>query len=150
MPTQIDKRPASDADTDFARSVHHQAYRDVVTRQYGVWDVSAQDDFFAGDWDAPAFEIINCDGTPCGYLCVEDCDGDIHVREIVLLPEFQGRGIGSRILREIIERARLRRIPVRLGTHLANRAANLYRRLGFRQFAQTESHILFEWRADTD
>lgn len=150
MPTQIDKRPANDADTDFARSVHHQAYRDVVTRQYGVWDEAAQDDFFAGDWDASAFEIIMCDGVPCGYLCVEDRADDIHVREIVLLPEFQGRGVGSRILREIIERARVRRVPVRLGTHLMNRAANLYRRLGFREFAQTESHILLEWRADAD
>lgn len=35
---RITSRPATDADTDFARDVHHAAYRDVVIRQFGTWD----------------------------------------------------------------------------------------------------------------
>lgn len=142
---EITKRPALDADTDFARSVHHQAYRNVSERQYGPWDERAQDEFFAGDWVPAAFEIILCDGVPCGYACVEDRADDIHVRELVILPQFQGRGIGTRMLMDIIARAEARRVPVRLGTHHANRAAGLYRRLGFREFDRTATHVLMEW-----
>lgn len=142
---KISRRPALDADTDFARSVHHQAYRDVVVRQFGVWDEKAQDEFFKGDWDSAAFEIILCDEVPCGYMCIEDREGDIHVRELVVLPQFQGQGVGSHILREVFERARTRRVPVRLETQQANRAVNLYRRLGFRELGRSDTHIQMEW-----
>jgi GNAT superfamily N-acetyltransferase len=145
---EITKRPALDVDTDFARSVHHQAYRDVIVQQYGVWDEEAQDGFFKNDWDPAAFEIILCDDIPCGYLCVEDRDSDIHVRELVILPKFQGQGVGSQILRGVIDRARVRQVPVRLGTQRANRAIDLYRRLGFREFERTGTHILMEWSSE--
>lgn len=141
----ITTRQALDADADFARSVHHQAYRDVVVRQFGAWDEGAQDEFFKGDWVPREFEIILCDAVPCGYLCVEDRGSDIHVRELVISPQFQGRGVGSQILRDVIERAGARRVPVRLGTLHANRALHLYRRLGFRESERTETHVLMEW-----
>ena len=67
----LTRRPATPADTDFARSVHHQAYRDVVVRQFGTWDESRQDEFFAADWSAGGFEILLCDAEPCGYVAVE-------------------------------------------------------------------------------
>ena len=144
---RLTKRPARASDTAFARDVHHQAYRDAVERQFGPWVEEAQDRFFAADWEPAAVEIVACDGTPCGYLRVEDRAGDIHVREIVLRPDFQGRGIGSALLRAVIERARARGVPVRLGTFHQNRALDLYRRLGFRETGRTASHVLLEWRA---
>jgi GNAT superfamily N-acetyltransferase len=145
---EITQRPANDTDTDFARAVHHQAYRDVVVRQFGTWDEKAQDEFFKDDWAPAVFEIILCDGVPCGYMCVEDRDTDLHVRELVILPKYQGKGIGSRILRGVIDRAKVRQVPVRLGTQHANRAVELYRRLGFSEYERTRSHILMEWSND--
>ena len=143
----ITKRPASATDTEFARSVHHRAYRDVSVRQFGPWDEKAQDEFFADGWNAAAHEIISCDEVPCGYVCLEYRESDIHVRELVIDPEFQGQGVGSRILREVLEDARARRVPVRLDTFHVNHAVNLYRRLGFREIGKTETHILMEWRS---
>jgi ribosomal protein S18 acetylase RimI-like enzyme len=140
----VTRRPALETDADFARRVHHRAYREVVERQYGPWDEARQDRFFASSWREGGFEIVLCDGAPCGYLCVEERADDLHVREIVLLPEFQGRGIGSTLLREVIDRAAERGVPVRLGTHHQNRAQHLYRRLGFREIGRTETHLLFE------
>ncbi len=145
---ELKRRPARGSDTGFARKVHHRAYHEVVEQQFGPWIEEQQDRYFEGDWAGGAFEIVLCDGTACGYVCIEDRDDDIHVRELVLLPEYQGRGIGSSILREVMDRARARRVPVRLGTQHKNRALNLYRRLGFREIGRTETHILLEWRSD--
>jgi ribosomal protein S18 acetylase RimI-like enzyme len=141
---EITRRQANDPDTDFARNVHHQAYRDIVTRQYGVWDEHAQDKFFAEDWTPEKFEIICCDGIPCGYTRIEDRDKDIHIRELVILPDFQNRGIGSHILREVLDRAKTRKAPVVLGTHIANQAMHLYQRFGFEEFERTDTHILMK------
>jgi ribosomal protein S18 acetylase RimI-like enzyme len=145
---QITRRPARAADADPARRIHHDAYRAVVERQFGPWDEAAQDRFFGVAWAAAAHEMVECDGQPCGYVCIEERADDIHVREIVVAPGFQGRGIGSTLLRAVLDRAHARGVPVRLGTFHANRAAALYRRLGFREIGHTATHILLEWRGD--
>ena len=143
---EISRRPATEADRELARRVHHQAYQEAVERQFGRWVVAEQDRFFDRGWADARHEIVLCDGEPCGYVCIEDRADDIHVRELVILPEFQGRGIGSALLGEAIARARGRGVPVRLGTFHHNRAAELYRRLGFQETGRTPTHILMEWR----
>ncbi len=144
----LSRRPAWESDTSFAREVHHRAYREVVEQQFGSWVEEQQDRFFEGDWNMPAFEIVLSYGIACGYVCIEDRADEIYVRELVLLPAYQGRRIGSSLLREVMKRARTRRVPIRLGTFPKNRARHLYRKLGFREIGQTELHILLEWRSD--
>ena len=147
---RVGRRAATDADRAFARRTHHLAFRDVVERQYGPWVDEQQDSLFESSWEAGPYEIIMLGGEPCGYLCVEDRPFDVHLRELVLLPTYQGRGIGSSLLESVIEHARARRVPVSLRTGLMNRAANLYRRVGFRQIGTTATHLLFEWRPDAE
>ena len=142
----VTRRPATEEDTELARGIHHAALRDVVERQFGHWDDVAQDRYFEGDWREAQFEMILADGVPCGYVCIEDRAADVHLREIVIAPEFQGRGIGTAIVREVIERARNRGVPARLGALHQNRALALYRRLGFRDVGRTDTHIGLEWR----
>jgi ribosomal protein S18 acetylase RimI-like enzyme len=144
----VTRRPATGTDTSFAREAHHGAYREAVERQFGAWDEAKQDHFFARDWADAEFEMIEVDGVTAGYACIEERDADFHVREIVIHPDFQGRGIGSAVLRETQEHARAKGVPVRLGTFLTNRAAELYRRLGFRETGRTETHVLMEWRPE--
>jgi ribosomal protein S18 acetylase RimI-like enzyme len=143
----VQTRAASDEDFTFARSVHHAAYRDVVERQFGPWDEAEQDTFFEQDWNPRATEMILADGSACGYWMVEDRDADIHIRELVIHPRCQSRGIGRYLLESVQRRAEARRVPVRLGTYLENRAVVLYERVGFREFDRTDTHILMEWIA---
>jgi|GEM_PF-137648 len=141
----VSRRAATIADTDFARSVHHRAYRDVIERQYGPWDESNQDKLFAAAWSAADHEIILYDDVRCGYTSIENRDDCFYLHELVVDPDFQGRGIGTHILRDVIEQAILKGFPVRLRTHIINRAVNLYRRMGFEETARTSSHVLMEW-----
>ena len=99
---QPQRRLASATDAEFGHNVHHRAYRDVVERQFGVWNVAAQDAFFRDGWNAAAHEIVECDGVPVGYISVEDRSDLVHVRELVLLPEFQNRGIGTEATRAMV------------------------------------------------
>jgi ribosomal protein S18 acetylase RimI-like enzyme len=142
----ITMRPATDKDTGFARDVHHRAYHDTVVAQFGEWDGDKQDRFFESDWSNPGFEIIDYDGQPCGYTRIESLPEEIKAHELVLLPDFQGRGIGTSFLRELQARATEQGVPVRLGVLQANRAAELYARLGFKVVGKTDTHTEMEWR----
>lgn len=139
--TDVILRPAAPGDTAWARQTHHAAVRDVVTRQFGPWDETQQDQFFKNDWKGGSFQIIDYRGTRCGYLCVEDRPGDIHLRELVIAPEFQGRG--TAVISTVIESAQKRQVPLVLGALHKNRASKLYRHLGFVEFGRTDTHTLF-------
>jgi len=142
---RVTRRPLTDADQGFAREAHHGAYRVVVVRQFGEWDDAKQDGIVARDWADADFEMLEADGVLCGYACIEERPGDFHVRELVVHPAHQGRGVGTAVLKETMERARAKAVPVHLGTFIHNRAADLYRRLGFKETGRTDIHILMEW-----
>jgi ribosomal protein S18 acetylase RimI-like enzyme len=114
----------------------------VVTLQFGPWNDALQDEFFEKSWTAKTYDILICDGSPCGYTAV-DCRPDhVFLVELTLLPKFQNRGIGSAILRETLALAASKSQPVKLQTHLCNRAKALYERHGFREYARTSTHVL--------
>lgn len=138
-------RPASRSDVAFARSAHHAAYREIVERQFGPWDEVQQDLFFDQDWQLEEAEIILSDGKACGYWIVQDRPNDIHLREFVLHPDCQSRGLGRFLLAQLQHRAEARQVPIRLGTFLHSRAVGLYERTGFREIDRTDTHILLEW-----
>jgi len=143
----VSKRAAISADADFARNVHHRAYRDVIERQYGEWSPDDQDRFFADAWSAATHEIVLCNSVRCGYTCIETGNGEIYLRELVIDPDFQCQGIGTHVIKDLLAAATTREVPVRLQTHVHNRAGNLYRRLGFRETGRTDTHILMEWKS---
>jgi ribosomal protein S18 acetylase RimI-like enzyme len=73
----------------------------------------------------------------------------VEVGEIQIQPERQSRGVGTRVLKDIIAEAHRRRKPVRLRVGLKNeRAFRLYERLGFRRVAQSETHNHMECHPD--
>lgn len=142
---ELNRQPAEEKDTEFARQAHHRAYHDVVVRQFGSFDDKAQDKFFESAWKGSNHEIIYANGKPCGYFSMEESVDEITLHELVLLPEFQGQGIGSKILSEAIEISKTKNIPVRLQVLKENKAAELYRRMGFIQTGETETHYQMEY-----
>ncbi len=133
---------ATEADFEFVRKVHHLAYRDMVIRQYGEWDDSIQDEFFKNSWDRLPHKIIVCDGEPCGYCCLLESEDAIDVMELAILPEWQGKGIGSDLLKTVIEKGKSLGVSSRLNVMKTNDGAKrLYERLGFEVFDMTATHF---------
>ena len=143
--TQLQRCHATEEDRDAFRKIHHAAYHDLIERIFGPWQEEWQDRYFDAAWHRASHDNLYIDGSLVGYCSVEDGDGFVQVNELVIDPTFQGRGIGSALLKEVMAAARDRQLPVHLQTHHINRAAELYRRLGFVETGQTETHRLFEW-----
>ncbi|WWL46146.1 N-acetyltransferase [Pseudomonas parakoreensis] len=70
----------------------------------------------------------------------------IHVQNIAISQAYQGKGIGSRILRNLQLQAAARKVPLQLGAFRTNTLAQkLYERLGFRRTGATDTHIEMSW-----
>jgi ribosomal protein S18 acetylase RimI-like enzyme len=59
--------------------------------------------------------------------------------EVFLLPDCQGQGIGSQLLKQELARARRLHKPLRVSVLRANRARALYERLGFAVCGEIET-----------
>lgn len=134
-----------DVDFEFCRNVYHSAYHDVVIRQFGSWDESMQDGFIREGLNRAPHKIVEIDGLPIGVVSSEIKPDCLYLSELQLLPEYQGRGIGSLIVKEQMEIAKSLNLPLRLVVLRENRAQDLYRRLGFMTTGTTEIHVKMEW-----
>ena len=77
--------------------------------------------------------IIEADGRDAGGLWLESSADLIYIADLQVLPELQGRGIGTSVLEGLIAQAAARGVPVELSVLQVNpRARSLYERLGFR------------------
>ena len=118
----------------------------MVVRQFGAWDEALQDAFFEERWAPERLELIEEAGRRVGCLGCRVLATHVWIDEIQILPESQGRGVGSALLRRLLDDARSRGLPVRLQVLKANhRARELYLRLGFAVSGEAEKHVLMEW-----
>ena len=125
------------------RRLHKAANQDVIVRQFGAWDDEIQARLFSQKWVPEAFEILLMDGRPIGCIRVEDHPDHVLLADIQLLPEFQGRGLGSSLIQNEIARARSLHKPLRLQVLTSNhRARDLYLRLGLEIIGNTDRHFI--------
>ncbi|HBK3331618.1 TPA: GNAT family N-acetyltransferase, partial [Vibrio parahaemolyticus] len=58
-----------------------------------------------------------------------------------LLAQYQGKGIGSQVLKDVIEIAAQKSLPIKLCYLQGNRVGQLYKRLGFEVTGQDEQFV---------
>jgi GNAT superfamily N-acetyltransferase len=134
------------ADFEFGRLVHHVAYRDVVTRQFGSWEENIQDGFFKEGWNLAPHKIILVDGVPAGVYSIAVHQDHIFFSELQILPGYQGHGIGTKIMKEQMQYAKSLGLPLRLQVLRENKAQELYLRLGFIITDTTDTHLKMAWK----
>lgn len=138
---------ATEADKERFMELHELCYREVVERQFGDWDPVLQAEFFEAKWEVQRIKRIVVNGETMGSLVVDVRVDHVFLGQIQVAPKMQGQGLGSAIVRRIQVDASKLRVPVRLQVLRENRAAALYKRLGFVAAGELEHHLLFEWNA---
>jgi ribosomal protein S18 acetylase RimI-like enzyme len=79
-----------------------------------------------------SYQLILYKNKAAGRLYLWETDKEIHIIDISLLPEFQGKGIGTQILTDIIQAAKEKNKIVALCVVPGNPAKKLYEKLGFK------------------
>ncbi|MBX3020263.1 MAG: GNAT family N-acetyltransferase [Bdellovibrionales bacterium] len=129
-------------DYDFLKSVHHETLREHIEKIWS-WNEAAQDDFFKKEFEFGQIKLIRAFNHAVGYLHVREQKHVVTIVNLLILPEFQRRGLGSQILLDILKNAKAGQRLVKLGVLKVNLdAKKLYETLGFKMYEETKTHFL--------
>lgn len=78
-----------------------------------------------------AESVVEIGGAPAGRIWVDRAGETIELLDLSLLPEHRGRGLGGRLLADLLAEAEAAGKPVRLRVETSNPARRLYERSGF-------------------
>ncbi len=96
------------------------------------WEDTWQRDYFSRKFDPNKRQIIQIGARDAGVLVVEPGAETLYLSLIEILPEFQGRGVGTAIITDLIAQGREQEAMVTLHVLKSNtQARRLYERLGF-------------------
>src|SRR5215212_8510171 len=107
----------------FIEEVHVAALGPVALVGYG-WPAITLREQFRSEIDVTACHVIIVDGVYAGYFALEDRGAFWYIEAIAIAPKYQKKGVGSRVLRAVLEDAGI--IPVRLNVLHVNRARAPY------------------------
>ena len=89
--------------------------------------------------------IILFEGRPVGRLQVDRGDAAILLRDIEILTEFRNAGIGSRLIKDLMQEATAAGKPIGLHVLASSPAARLYERLGFVRSGGDAAYLEMKW-----
>ena len=137
---QVALRQTAAADLEYCFGLHRSALGEYVEAVWG-WDERDQRTRFEQTFDPAATQIVTVNGHDAGTLNVAEGDGEVVLERIELDPVYQGRGIGSHIVRALTTEAASRGEEVVLEVLVVNtRAQAFYERLGFRESGRPNAH----------
>ncbi|UCF10600.1 MAG: GNAT family N-acetyltransferase [Candidatus Bipolaricaulota bacterium] len=120
-----------------------------VVAVWGAWDEERQARYVAQILCEGDVRIVRVEGRDAGSLTVRRCGPSLHIESIVLLPEVQGRGVGSRLIAGVCGVADDLGLSVSLSVLRVSRAIVFYERLGFSVVDESDTHLEMERAAGT-
>ena len=104
----------------------------------------AQDTYYRQHYDGATYDVIDVDGEPAGRLYVARWEDEIRIMDIALLPEYRGKGIGTQLLRDLLDEGARTGKRVSIHVEKNNPALSLYVRLGFVPVGDRGVYLLME------
>ena len=128
-------------DYEFVYEVKKNAYKKYVEQCWGKWDDIDQKNRFKESMEK-TFDrtyIIMFNDEKIGFYQGQVVnERTYYIENICIIPEYQGKGIGSKLLKEKLEENKGRDIEIQYFKQ--NPVGNLYKRLGFEPNGETEFH----------
>ena len=133
--------PYTDEYYEFVYEIKKNAYKKYVESCWGEWNENDQREYFKKFIDTykNSAYIIKVENQNIGFYNDEELDdGAYEVGNICIKPEYQGRGIGTQILKDKLEEHKYQDIKIQFFKQ--NPVGKLYERLGFIPNGETQFH----------
>lgn len=133
-------------DVDFARGIYFETMRSRIERVFG-WDQAHQEASFLDWFKLEEVSVITANGIDVGWIQCRPGRDEIFLGSLYVLPSMQSQGIGTHVLRSLLNHAANQSKVLTLAVMKLNPAVRLYKRLGFRITHQDEYKLYM--RADS-
>ena len=152
-PSNIALRPVRADDHDFLVEVYGATRAEELalvpwtTEQKQVFvrsQFAAQQDHYAKKYPTASHDIIMSDNRPVGRLYVARLDQEIRIIDITLLPARRNAGIGSHLIKQLLDEANHAGKITRIYVEEFNPSLRLFQRLGFTPSKQHGIHVLLQ------
>jgi ribosomal protein S18 acetylase RimI-like enzyme len=156
-PDGLTFRPVADVDQDFAFDLYAMVraaelapvpWPEEEKRRFLRQQAALQHRHYVANYPGADLLLIERDSAPIGRVYVYRTIDEIRLMDIALVPERRNRGIGTALIREILDEARATRRKVTLHVEPDNPAQRLYARLGFRLIEHRGVYDFLGWSED--
>jgi len=153
-------RPETEADVPFLRRLYISTrweemalvadWTEAQKTAFLESQFAAQRSHYQVHYANAAFDVLEAQGVPAGRLYLDRQADTLLIVDIALLPQWCGRGIGTALLEAMFAEARLTGRGVTISVEKFNPAQRLYRRLGFREYAEDDVYWFMHWSPQAD
>jgi ribosomal protein S18 acetylase RimI-like enzyme len=157
-PVSVSLRPATPADREFmvavyggtrAQELAQVAWDEGQKEAFVRWQFERQEEEYKQRYPDARYDVILVDGVPAGRMWVGVDDKQIRLLDIAIVPEFQNRGVGSQLLRQLMVEAKQANKVLRHMVFVLNdNAHRFYERLGFVTIEDLGGYKHMEWVPD--
>ncbi len=153
----ISLRPYRDYDRDFLFRLYASTRADEIApfgwppaqqEAFLRMQFTAQQQWYSMSYAQAEHQILELEGVPIGRMMVSRQQPFMLLVDIALLPEHRGKGIGSGLIRDLIQQCNREKLPLRLQVLKTNPALRLYERLGFTRTGEDQIYIQMERQPD--
>ena len=121
------------------------SWSDEQKRAFLEMQLQAQHNYHLSCYPNASYSIIKLKEQPIGRLYVERQEDKIKILDITVLPEYRNRGVGTKLIAEILQEGEQSEKPVQIYIENYNQSSNLFLRLGFQPIAEEGINVLWQW-----
>ena len=154
MDLEISLRPINDSDMSFLAELYGSTRAEEMEltgwppeqiESFLQMQFHAQHTYYQEHYGNSNFDVIMCGQEPIGRLYLQRNKNEHRIVDIALIPQWRRKGIGAKMLGDILKEAGGQGKAVGIHVEHNNPALNLYKRLGFKKIADTGVYFHMEW-----
>lgn len=139
---KIEFRKCKQNDVSFILELKELGMKWYIEKIYG-WNIEIQKEKTKREIEKfiDTMKIIVVDNQDIGVTNFFEDEGKYHVGLIIVHPDYQGKGIATKIINDYIDIAKKEQKEILIKTYKYNPAKKLYEKLGFKQYDGDDTHV---------
>lgn len=132
-------------DYEFVFNIIKITMKDYIEEIRG-WDEGLEHLFFKEEMSEEDNYVIKVDNERIAYLSLDKTADNIGIENLLILPKYQNKGIGTRIIKDLIRECKLKEKNLSLKAFKINEKANkFYTALGFNLVGEDNEYYKYEF-----
>ena len=140
-------RQGSPSDASWLYLLYCTTMRVHIENTWG-WDEKFQRNGFKSNLPPEKFKIIALNEKDVGAFLVDEEPDHFWIEMLLVQPDMQGRGIGTKILKMLQVVSQKHQKPIKLSVIKTNPARHFYHRLGFQVYDEDDAFFKMKWGSD--